>query len=122
MPTAVQALLDVHDTPPLRTLAVAPAGLGVLWIVQLLPFQTSASVTGMPPSSVSYPTAVHAVLAVHDTSLKKSSWAPFGFGVLWTAHPVPFHRSARVTSFPALFRYCPTAAQALLEAHDTPLK
>ena len=43
-PTAVQALADTHDTPYKR-LPSAPAGLGVLWIVQLLPLQRSTNLT-----------------------------------------------------------------------------
>jgi hypothetical protein len=44
-PTAVHAEGDVHDTlfrkPP-------PAGLGVGWISQLVPFHRSAKVTSVP--------------------------------------------------------------------------
>ena len=40
---AVQALADVHDTPP-KPLFFASAGLGVDWIDQRVPFQRSASV------------------------------------------------------------------------------
>ena len=43
----MQALADVHDTPP-STLRVAPAGFGVGWITQLVPFQRSAKVTVVP--------------------------------------------------------------------------
>ena len=46
-PTAVQVPSAVQDTPDSR-LRVAPAGLGVVWIVQLLPFQRSARVTSVP--------------------------------------------------------------------------
>ncbi len=42
-PTAVQAVADVQDTP-LRELLVAPAGLGVVWMVQVVPFHTSTNV------------------------------------------------------------------------------
>ena len=37
----------MQDTPDSR-LRLAPAGVGVFWIVQLLPFQCSASVTSVP--------------------------------------------------------------------------
>lgn len=33
---------------PLRVLLVAPAGFGVVWIDQVVPFQVSASVTCVP--------------------------------------------------------------------------
>jgi hypothetical protein len=65
-PTAVQAPLAIHDTP-CRVLVWAPVGSGVLWIVQLLPFQTSASVKALPALSRSYPAAVQALLDVQDT-------------------------------------------------------
>ena len=42
-PTAVQAVADVHDTP-FKVLVVAFFGLGVAWIFQVVPFQTSARV------------------------------------------------------------------------------
>jgi hypothetical protein len=46
-PTAVHAVAEVHDTPD-RLLACAPMGLGVVWIVQDVPSQPSASVTTVP--------------------------------------------------------------------------
>jgi hypothetical protein len=46
-PTAVHAVAEMHDTPD-SLLACAPLGLGVVWIVQLVPFQRSASVTTVP--------------------------------------------------------------------------
>ena len=47
-PTAVQAVADAQETW-LSTLVVAPAGLGVAWTDQLLPFQRSARVTVAVP-------------------------------------------------------------------------
>ena len=47
IPTAVHADVAVHDTP-VGLLLIAPVGLGVGWMVQLMPFQPSASVTGGP--------------------------------------------------------------------------
>jgi hypothetical protein len=46
-PTAVQAEADVQDTPD-RELLVAPEGVGVVWIVQAVPFHRSASGTCVP--------------------------------------------------------------------------
>ena len=61
-PTAVQAADDVHATPDRNP----PAGLGVGWICQLLPFHRSTSVLRGVPFGVP-PTAVHADGDVHDT-------------------------------------------------------
>ncbi len=44
-PTAMQAVGVVHDTP-VSSLDVVPAGLGVDWIDQLVPFQCSTSIPG----------------------------------------------------------------------------
>jgi hypothetical protein len=38
---------DVQDTPN-STAAAAPAGLGVAWMLQSVPFQRSAKVTSAP--------------------------------------------------------------------------
>jgi hypothetical protein len=45
VPTAVQALGDVHDTPS-RVLSVEPAGSGVAWTDHLPPFHTWANGIG----------------------------------------------------------------------------
>src|SRR6478735_2650289 len=58
-PTAVQAVADVHDTP----FSVLFGAAGVVWIVQLMPFQNSASVPGPP-----CPTEVQAVAEAHETA------------------------------------------------------
>jgi hypothetical protein len=62
---------DVQETPE-STLSRLPAGAGMLWIVQLVPFQRSANATKeLPklPGVPEYPTAVHAVADVHDTAV-----------------------------------------------------
>ena len=61
-PTAVHAADDVHATPDKN----APAGLGVDWICQLLPFHRSTSALRAVPGGVP-PTAVHADGDVQDT-------------------------------------------------------
>jgi hypothetical protein len=38
---------DVQDTPK-STAAAAPAGLGMVWMLQSVPFQRSAKVTSRP--------------------------------------------------------------------------
>ena len=66
LPTAVQAVLDGHDTPN-RRLLVVPVMVGVRCSAQRVPFQRSAKVTPAPAGLVKYPTAVHVVLEAHDT-------------------------------------------------------
>lgn len=53
LPTAIHLSADVQDTP-LRSLRLAPLGLGVVSRVQLEPFHRSASVTWMLLASVKY--------------------------------------------------------------------
>jgi hypothetical protein len=48
------------------------------------------------------------------------STAPVGLGVGWTAHLVPFQRSATESS-EAAFPYHPTAVQAVADEQDTPV-
>ena len=110
-PTAVQDLVDAHETPS-SSLLVAPAGFGVCWIAQRTPFQRSASITR--PLD---PIAVHAVIDAHDTS---TSTPPMRLGVPCTDQLVPFHRSANVATMPAWLVKNPTAVQDLVDAHDTP--
>jgi hypothetical protein len=47
VPTAVQALPE-RQTIPERKLSKEPLGLGVDWVVQLVPFQASAKVRSVP--------------------------------------------------------------------------
>jgi hypothetical protein len=83
-PTAVQALADVHDTPD-RTVFDAPAGLGVVWIDHLLPFQPSASATSWVPVPCS-PTALQALADAQDTPWRMLyGW--WGLGVCWIDQP-----------------------------------
>ncbi len=95
LPTAVQAVADVHDTPAREMPRTAPEGAAVGWIVQLVPSQTSASAL---PSAKPLPTAVQAVADVHDTPDRVLSVPPVGFGVGWIVQLVPSHRSAKVRS------------------------
>ena len=68
----------------------APAGVGVGWMRQRVPFHRSARVPALE-----FPTAMHADADVQDTPF--SSPPPCdGFGVAWMVHWVPFHRSASV--------------------------
>ena len=97
-PMAVQAVADEQDTPP-KLLDVAPAGLGMDWIDQRVPFQCSASVGPAGPAVLvlAPPTAVQALADVHDTPLKLLKAAPAGLGVDWIDQRVPFQRSASVS-------------------------
>jgi hypothetical protein len=92
----VHVVAAVHETE-YRTLAEAMNGLGVAWTAQLLPFQPSARVTVIPKLLTYNPTAVQAVLAVHETPFVNVRVAPLGVGVDWTAQPLPFQPSARLT-------------------------
>jgi hypothetical protein len=75
----VHAFAFVHDTPA-SELTLAPAGVAVVWTVQLVPFQSSANITTAPKLLVDSPTAMHALAAPHDTP---DTWpfATTGFGV-----------------------------------------
>src|SRR6266566_7753804 len=101
-PTAVHSVVDGQATPE-RRLALAPAGLGLDWIAQLLPFQRSARVRPTPALFVEYPTAVHRVVEGQATPRSRLLVAPLGLGVDWTAQLLPFQRSASVTITPELF-------------------
>jgi hypothetical protein len=66
-PRAIQNIRDVHDTP-ISALDGEPAGLGVRWIDQPLPFQRSARGTPLPLPAWA-PTAVQTFVEMHDTAL-----------------------------------------------------
>ena len=114
-PTAAHTLRLAHDTASSPT-----GGLGAGWSCQLLPFQRS----GLAP-----PTAVQAVLAVHETLDNSLFCTPLGLGVGWTFQRFPFQRSTSaidehrgprlgsVTTQPN--PKLPTAVQAVADVHDT---
>jgi hypothetical protein len=114
-PTAEQAEDAEHPTP-FRKITCAPAGFGVGWILQLVPFHRSASVpTGKPELSVRAPTAVQ---VNEDVQATPSSPPPSaGLGVGWMRHLAPSHRSARVPWLES-----PTAVHADGAVQDTPFK
>ena len=101
----MQAEGDVQDTAS-RKLCTAPGGLGVGWMVQVVPFHRSARVL---PLAVP-PTAVQAEVVVHDALF--SAPPPAGVGVGWIRQVVPFHRSARVAMVRDLLVVAPTATHA----------
>ena len=96
-PMAVQTVAELHDTASMA-LVVAPAGSGVVWVLQAVPFHASAKVTSEFELLSSNPTAVQAVAEVHDTPYKALATAPLGLGVVWIPQVVPFHTSAKVSS------------------------
>src|SRR5215470_8509746 len=113
-PTAVHADAAAQDTPARKPPPCC--GLGVAWMVHLVPSHRSARVLALGVKALEPPTAVHADADVHDTPLKTSPPCG-GLGVAWMAQRVPFHRSARVR--PAEL---PTAVHADAEVHDTPFR
>ena len=105
-PTAIQAVVDAHDT---ATRDVSDPALAVDWIDQLIPFHRSANASVLRPLGdgpvVKEPTAVHAVAEMHDTPSRPtpSSWPePEGVGVAWIDQLVPFHRSTNASTMPSL--------------------
>src|SRR5215472_7737954 len=98
-----------------RVLRMRP-GRGTGWMLQLVPFQYSAS--------AALPTAVQASAAVHDTADSWLSNAPVGLGVAWMVQLVPSQCSASVCGGPGLgsekSNQLPTAVQASAAVHDTP--
>jgi hypothetical protein len=112
VPTAMQNVRAVQETPK-RAVPGAPAGLGVGWMVQFVPFHRSARVpVGLPKLSVRAPTAVQATDDMQDTAARKPP--PAGAGVCWTRHRAPSHRSAR-----GRFAAMPVAVQAERAVQDT---
>ena len=96
-PVAVQEDGEVHEMPP-RKVWTDPAGLGVLRIVHLLPFQCSLRARAGPDCDVVVkyaPTAMQSDGEMHETPIRPLAWAPEGLGTGWMVHRVPFHRSAR---------------------------
>jgi hypothetical protein len=95
---------EVHDTV-FRKADWPPAGVGVGWMLQWVPFHRSARVP-----AAELPTAVHADAEVHDTPFRKLP--PAGLGVGWMLQLVPFHRSATARTAPVVVVLAPTAVHA----------
>src|SRR6516225_8759065 len=83
----------------------------------LPPLHRSARVSGGKPVRLS-PNAVQMLRAGQATPARVTFWAPAGFGVAWTCHVRPFHRSASVLARV----WFPTAVHAEAEVQATPLK
>jgi hypothetical protein len=89
LPTAVQAVAAVQDTP-------ARLPLGPVDWLQLVPFHVS---TRVKLSAV--PTAMQAFAAEQEMAFRALLFAA-GLGVDWIAQLVPFHTSAKVKVFEPL--------------------
>src|SRR3954452_12049492 len=113
-PTAVHALADVHETPLNRLSASAGLGLMVGLVVQVVPFQCSAS--GAPPPGP-VPAATQAAAEGQETPTSFTS-EPDTAAVGWTAQLVPSQRSASVWASVRSPTF-PTAVHAVGVLHDT---
>ena len=121
-PMAVQALADEHDTAD-RDVNSAPAGLGVDWIVQLVPFQDSASGAVVPgPVPGVWPTAMQELADLHDTAVKKLSTAEPDGSIAVQPAPSQLSASGRIVPSEEVLATLPTAMQALADVQDTPLR
>src|SRR6516164_3854702 len=86
-PTATHAEPDTQAAA-FRLLAAAPGGLGVCWMLQVLPFHRSASVAGdwlLPTFGLEYPTARQPVAEVQATPISRLIAPPAGCAVGWMA-------------------------------------
>jgi hypothetical protein len=69
-PTATQALDEVQATPMSSLSCETPLELAVAWMDHELRFDTSARVTATLELSMDSPTAVQAVVGLHDTPVR----------------------------------------------------
>lgn len=123
LPTAVQLVAELQEIPERSLPAAAADGLGTDWVVQVLPFQCSASARDLLELLVFCPTAKQLVAEGHATADNCAPSEPDSFGVVWTAHLLPFQYSAsvcemRLTALLSL----PTAKQLVAAGQETPLK
>jgi hypothetical protein len=116
--TAVHAERDGHETPvnpgPCPT---AAWGVGVRWIFHAVPFQRSAR-----SLEAVLPTAVQVGAELQETAVRMSPGL-FEVGVGWLRQLWPFQRSVIVPAkFPELSKPTPTAVQAEVKVHETPVR
>ena len=78
---------------PVRSTSAPPAGSGMDWTTQVLPFHASASAV-VPELPAWTPTASQEAAAVQDTAVKPAEFAPAGSGAACSAQAVPFQLSA----------------------------
>jgi|GEM_PF-6096979 len=117
-PTAVQALVLMHETPR-RAVSVAPTGFALVSIVQDAPFHTSIKET-VPLDVLNFPTAVHDVVLGHVTSINSLLVEPAGTWGVDSVQLLPFQRSARTWLTPELVLF-PTAIHILVLAGSQPI-
>ena len=111
----MQAEADVQATV-FRKVNCAPAGLGVGWMLQLVPFHRSARLPALE-----FPAAVHADADVQATPF--SSPPPLaGLGVAWMVHLAPFHLSAKVLALGVKGLEAPVAMHVVADVQATPLR
>jgi hypothetical protein len=114
----VQAVAELHDIPA-NPEPIDPAGTGVAWTRQLVPFHRSASGTLVPELCTLAPPAVQAVAEVQDTARNSLPADPAGLAVGWMRQLAPFHRSASGVVVPWVSVWAPTAVQARAEVQET---
>ena len=92
-PTAKQLLALGHATPR-RLVEELPLGFGLAWMLQLLPFQCSAS--GLMVNDVEkLPTAKQLFVLGHDTPVSPAPAEPPGVAPPCTPQALPFQCSTR---------------------------
>src|SRR6266480_5741483 len=114
-PTAVHAFAPVQSTPD-STLFDA---LGVVPIVQNLPFQVWTTASKTLPFCSSPPTAAQKLTDGQDTVCRSLAIAPFGICGGWSCQRRD-QSSARAWLGPSGLCKKPTAVQAVAKVHDTP--
>src|SRR5205823_3607769 len=107
LPTAVQALAAAHEAP----LNPIDAGLSVVWIACLLPFQRSARER--------WGTRLQPWWRSRRPPWNTACVAPAGLGV-FCAVPLVLHRSARLSVSKLALTALPTAVHAVEALQDTP--
>src|SRR6185437_12407800 len=112
-PTAVHALAAGQETPS-RKLLDAPAGFGVFFMTQLVPFQRAAKVTRCPLVDRS-PTAMQKELVLHDTL---SRLVRNCLGVICDVQVLPSQVSEN-DPFDVVVENEPTARQEFGDVQDT---
>jgi hypothetical protein len=117
VPTAMHTVAEVQETPS-RWL-MFPAPLGVAWLVQLLPFQASASVALVVPVA-DEPTASHTVAEKQETPRSPLEVWLVALGVAWMVQVLPFQTSARVWNVLPPVENWPTASHAVADVQETP--
>src|SRR5262249_59967841 len=86
---------------------------------QAVPFQTSVSVAAVPSPFRWDPTAVQALVLLHETAVRTLPRPPLGFGVGRAFQADPSHSSARASDRPAGPCEEPTAMHVPGAGHDS---